>query len=387
MDPEIRRKIDQVKIDMMDESAGTIFFSSLLTQLQIVIDDTMPTAWTDAISIGLNPDLVKKATVDELKGVFMHELGHVIYEHIEIALENKEWLDHKVHNEAGDHHINLRNRAAGFILPHWIKPLEDPKYKGWSTMKIYNDLIANPPPKSAPQPSKGGMPCGMGSDVRLPSGMSKSEHKEHVISTIVKASMQAEMMGEKGIGSIPGHIKRIVKQVTSPKLPWPMILANFMTSYAREDYSMRRPNRRYMPEFYLPSLHSESFGHMIIASDVSGSISMKELDTAMAETRYIYDTIKPESLRLISFDTEIRDNEMFKDGDSLPDDFELHGGGGTNVVPVLKYVRDEDPKLCIIFTDGHFTPPTLEHITGDIFWVIKGNKNFKATKGTVIHME
>ena len=99
MDPEIRRKIDQVKIDMMDEDAGTIFFSALLTQLQIVIDDTMPTAWTDAIHIGLNPDLVKRATVEELTGVFMHELGHVIFEHIQIALENKEWLDHDRHNQ------------------------------------------------------------------------------------------------------------------------------------------------------------------------------------------------------------------------------------------------------------------------------------------------
>ena len=383
MDPEIRRKIDQVKIDMMDEDAGTIFFSALLTQLQIVIDDTMPTAWTDAIHIGLNPDLVKRATVEELTGVFMHELGHVIFEHIQIALENKEWLDHDRHNQAGDHHINLRNKAAGYILPHWIKPLEDPKYRGWSTMKIYNDLAANPPPK----PSYGPGECGMGSDVRLPKGMSKSEHKERVISTIVKATMQAEMMGQKGIGSVPGHIKRIVKEVTSPKLPWPMILQNYMTSYARDDYSMRRPNKRYMPDLYLPSLHSESFGHMIVAADVSGSISTKELDIALAETRYIYDTIQPETLRLISFDTKIRNNNMYRDREPLPDELILHGGGGTNVVPVLKYVRDEDPKLCVIFTDGHFSPPDLSDCTGDLFWVIKGNKNFTAVKGIVIHME
>lgn len=387
MDPQIQKKINQVKIDMMDEEGGTIFFSSLLTQLQIVIDPTMPTAWTDAISIGLNPDLVLKATVPELIGVFMHELGHVIFDHIEIALENKEWIDHDVHNQAGDHHINLRLRADGYSLPHWITPLEDPKYKGWSTMKIYNDLIKNPPPKQPSQPNKGGVPCGMGSDVRLPSGMSKSEHKEHVISTIVKASMQATMMGEKGIGSIPGHIKRIVKEVTSPKLPWNVILQNYLSSYSREDYSMRRPNKRFMPDLYLPSLYSESFGHAIVAADVSGSISRNDLATGHSETRYFYEVMKPESLRYISFDTEIRDNVVYRDGDPLPEELTLHGGGGTNVVPVLQYVRDEDPKLCIIFTDGHFTPPDLDDCTGDLFWIIKGNKNFKATKGTVIHME
>lgn len=381
MDPEIQRKINQAKIDMMDENSGSIFFSSLLTQLKIIIDPTMETAWTDAIHIGLSPDLVIRATVEELIGTFMHELGHVIYDHVDIAMENKEWMDHDKHNVAGDHYINLDLKKNRYVLPHWITPYCDAKYTGWSSMKIYDDLVKNPPP---PMPAGS---TGMGNDVRMPANMSASEHKERVISAVVKATMQASMFGEKGIGSIPGHIKRIVEEVTSPKLPWHMILQNFMSSRNNEDYSMARPNRRYMPEHYLPSLISEGMGPMLVADDVSGSISREELNIAGCETKYAFDILKPESLRYISFDTKIHFNEVFQRDDDIPSNLELHGGGGTDLNPVFEYLRTEDYKLALIFTDGGFHMPNMDGVDTEIFWIIKGCPSFNPPKGIVIHME
>jgi len=378
MDPEIRRKIDQVKIDMMDADSGTVFFSSLLTYLKIEIDDSMPTAWTNGLSIGLNPDLVLRSNVAELTGVFMHELGHVIYDHIPIALENKEWIDRKRHNIAGDHHINLKNKAAGYILPHWIDPYEDPQYIGMSTMAIYEVLPATPPPPATGKIS-------MGNDIRMPEGMPAEEFKERVVGNIIKATMQAQMADD--YGSVPGHIQRIVDEITHPKLPWWIILQNHMAAYAKEDYSMRRINRKYMPEFIIPGLWSESMDHMLAASDCSGSISAEELAIGLGETRYVFDVLKPKSLRLMSFDVDIHFNELFEEGAELPDKIDLMGGGGTDVNLILKYIREEDPKLSLIFTDGGFEMPNLDNIPGDLFWIIKGCPNFDPPKGTVIHME
>jgi len=373
MDPEVLRKINQAKIILMT-TPGTVFFSSLLSYLKIVIDETMSTAWTDAIHIGFNPDFVKKCTPDELIGVFMHELGHVIYEHVEIALDGK--LVHDTYNIAGDHYINLWLEQMGYTLPHFIDFYCDTKYTRWSSLKIYADLIKNPPP---PPP-----PNGMGSDIRMPENMSKAEHKERVISNIVKATMQAEMNDE--YGSVPGHIKRIVKDVVAPKLPWQTILQNHLNNYARNDYTLRRPNKRYMPDFYLPTLYSENMGHVICAKDVSGSISAQELSQIDAEQTYFWDVMKPLTMRVMTFDTQIHQNKIIEQGDT-PQESVLEGGGGTDVRPILKYVREEDPKLTLIFTDGYFEVPNLEEITNDIFWIIKGNPNFKVPHGTVIHMD
>ena len=375
MDPNVKRKIDQVKFDMIEDES-LVFFSSLLSLLKIVIDPGMSTAWTDAIHIGLNPELVTRCSSDELLGVFMHELGHVIYDHIPIAMENKEWINHKQHNIAGDHYINLDNAKRGYILPHWITPYQDPKYTGWSTMKIYADLEKNPPED---------VPNGMGEDLRMPGGMTAEEHKERVISTIVKATIQAKMSG--GAGSVPGFVQRFVDDVTCPKLPWWTILQNLLASISREEYSMRKPNKRFLPDLYLPTLYSESMGGMIQAFDVSGSITEDELNIATSEGRYAYETVKPESLRFITFDVEIHMNEVLTEGDAYPSGAVLEGGGGTCTELVLKYIREEDPKLAIIFTDGGFTMPDLAEIETDIIWVIKGCPDFDPPTGTVIHME
>jgi len=375
MTPSIQKKINQVKVDWMNPDSGSTFFSALLSFMHIEIDDSMSTAWTDAISIGLSPDLVEKCTVAELSGVLMHELGHVTKDHIQICMEN-DWINSSDHNIACDHNINLEIAAAGFVLPHWIDPYQDPKYTGWSSMAIYADIQKNPPP---PKPN------GMGDDIRMPESMPIEEVKEKIISNIVKATMQAEKAND--YGSVPGHIQRFVKDVLSPQLPWYMILANYLTAISRDDYSMRRPNRKYMPDFYMPSLYSESMGHAIHAYDVSGSITEAELNLATAEGKYFWDTIQPESLRLISFDTKIHLNIVLTPGDEYPTDLDLMGGGGTNVIPVLKYVKEEDPKLCLIFTDGGFLMPDLSQITSDIFWIIKGCPTFSPPHGTVIHMD
>ena len=380
MDEELQRRFDQVKIDMMDYDSGTVFFSSLLSYVQIIIDDTQSTAWTDGLQIGFNSEFVLKCDVEELKWVIMHELGHIIYDHIPIAMDNKDWIDHNLHNIAGDHYINLDLKAKGYTSPHWMDFYEDPKYTNMGTIQIYTDLDKGPKPP--PQPN------GMGIDIKMPSNdMPKEEYNERVLGNIIKATHQAEMQGDRGIGSIPGHVARIVKEITEPKLPWWTILANHMASYARSDYSMKRLNRKYMPEFIIPGLYSEAMDHMLAASDCSGSITPKELAMGLSETRYVFDTLKPKSLRLMSFDVQVHLNELFNEGEELPAEIDCKGGGGTDVELILKYIREEDPKLSLIFTDGGFSMPNLENIPGDLFWIIKGCPNFDPPKGTVIHME
>jgi predicted metal-dependent peptidase len=140
-----------------------------------------------------------------------------------------------------------------------------------------------------------------------------------------------------------------------------------------------------MPDFYMPSMINESMGHMIAAADVSGSIGQKLLNQVGSEITYVWQTLMPTSLRLISFDTAIRDNVVYHQGDML-DDLVLHGGGGTNVDPILKYVQKEDPTVALIFTDGGFRMPKFEQVPTDIYWIIKSpHRTFNPPQGEVIY--
>jgi predicted metal-dependent peptidase len=360
--------VNKAKIDLMRKK-NTIFFSSLLSQIRIALSTYNDTAWTDCTNIGLAPGFVNQCNTGQLLWTLMHELGHIIFDHIPIAIEHN--LNLRKHNIGTDHYINLWLKALGFEEPTHIKVYRDNKYRGWSSMKIYNDLPDDPEDKG-----------GMGNDIRTDTVLDPKKHKQKVDDMLQKAATQAKIMGEPG--SIPGHIQRHLDEINSPELPWFQILQNKLLAYARDDYTMHRPNRRYMPDFYMPSMINESLGHCIAAADVSGSIWDELLSQIGAEIKYFWETLKPTSLRLISFDTEIRDNKVYEQGDSL-DNLVLHGGGGTNVKPVLQYVRDEDPTITLIFTDGGFTMPEGDEIPGDVFWIIKGCPNFDPPYGEVIH--
>ena len=364
---EIRIRLDQSKIDLM-RKPDTVFFSALLSMMRIEPSNLNRTAWTDGVNMGLFPGFVAQLSTDELTWVLMHEVGHIIFEHIPIALENN--LNMNRHNIAGDHYINLWLKQLGYSEPQCIKVYRDAKYRGWGSMQIYHDI-----PKDESDQD------GMGRDIILPDPADAAVHKEKMTDNIIKATIQADMMGQPG--SVPAGVRRFVEDATSSNLPWNEIFQNKWQDLARDDYSMRRPNRRYLPDWLLPSLYSEKLGHFIFATDTSGSMYQELLNVLNAEARYMWETLKPMTMRHISFDTQIHENTVYEQGDYLPD-LKLTGGGGTCVRDVLKYVMEEEPQVTIIATDGYFDMP--QDIPGDIFWLILGNPNFTAPKGTIIHL-
>jgi predicted metal-dependent peptidase len=358
-------KVDKAKFQMMRVDRGTTFFTALLASLKHIYNDDVPYAATDGIHLWLNP-------IEEIIGLLMHEVGHVIYEHPIICAEGK--LNPEIHNIAGDHYINLWLLSKGFTLPHFPQAYADKKYLNWSTMKIYKDLIKNQ--NKAPKNT-------IMLDVKpAPKGMSKQEHKLKITNNILKAVMQAEIAQD--YGSIPGNVQQVVEKIRSPELDWTVVLANYMDDYARDDYSWSRPNKRYLPDFYLPTMRSLHMGQMTVGMDVSGSTTGQVLGIQFAEVKYLFETLQPKSMRLMTFDTQVQLNELYHPGDDL-DEVELHGGGGTNVNPLLESITEEQPLLALIFTDGYFSMPNMENIVTDIIWIVTGNSGFNPPKGVVIH--
>lgn len=370
------RRIDQAKITLMRHDKNTTFFTSMLTHLNIQESDFNDTAWTDGVNIGLCPAFVDQIDTHELIWVLMHELGHIIYEHIPIAMEHG--LNMEKHNIAGDHYINWWLKGLGYKEPQppVIQVHRDPKYKDqaiWSTMKIYNDLPDSASPKG-----------GMGNDIRTPKPADEVAHREKMTQIVMKAVITADQLNDPG--SVPMGVRRFVEGMTSPQKPWQDILQQHMTDFANGDYSMSRPNRRYMQAgLYLPTMRSPSLGHMIISTDTSISMEDWMLAEINEESRYIWDTLKPRSCRHISFDTKLHTNHVYETGDYM-DDLNLSGGGGTNVLPVIDYIREEDPVLSLIFTDGYFRMPDLDDLPGALFWCIYDNPTFNPPRGEVIHM-
>ena len=66
------------------------------------------------------------------------------------------------------------------------------------------------------------------------------------------------------------------------------------------------------------------------------------------------------------------------------DDFELHGGGGTDITPFFQALREDQPELAIIFSDGFFFMPDHRGISTDLIWIVFNNPQFTPPIGRVI---
>jgi predicted metal-dependent peptidase len=90
------------------------------------------------------------------------------------------------------------------------------------------------------------------------------------------AAQQAMQAGKLG-----GSLARMVDHLLQPQLPWRMLLARYLTSSARDDYSYTRPSRR-EGEFILPSLRSQQID-LVVALDTSASIGDEEFEQFLGE--------------------------------------------------------------------------------------------------------
>lgn len=353
--------LDKAKISLMSKP-DSVFFTTVCFSLKHIWDDSIPTAATNGIDIKFNPEFFMSLTIEERVFLLLHESMHVAFLH----MDRLETRDRKKWNVAADHVINLMLLGRGFKMPK--NGLADYKYSGLSTEEVYNLL-----------PSQENNDVDL--DIQAAEG-DPVELQQAIEDIIIRASIQSKMQGEDA-GNIPGEIQIFLNGLLKPKLPWNRILQKYIQNLTKCDYSFRKANRRFFPEFHLPSLHSESLMDLVIAVDSSGSVSDDEFNQFITETTSIFKMMKPEKITLIQFDTQIKSIDPIKNIQELSK-VEFFGRGGTDICPVINWANDNKPKLLMVFSDGDFD--FEGHVSEvDTIWLIHNNPNFKANKGKVIH--
>ncbi len=174
-------------------------------------------------------------------------------------------------------------------------------------------------------------------------------------------------------GKLEGAMARMVDFLLQPQLPWRMLLARYMTAVARDDYSYMRPStRRGDPAIY-PSLRSAQI-NLVVALDVSGSVSEREIGEFLSEIDAIKGQIRAR-ITLHACDVSLASDGpwIFEPWEDLECPREFRGGGGTDFKPVFEWAQslDQPPDLLVYFTDaqGYFPtrPPEFP-----VTWLVKG---------------
>ena len=373
---QLNKLLNQAKIGLMS-TPESVFFSTILFGMKFVWDDTCPTAWTTGLKLGFNRSFFLRCTPDERIGVLVHECYHVAAMHI-IREGSRE---HDLFNRAADHVTNLDLESRGFRLPSFR--LADPRFIGMGTEEVYNVLFAEKQQGEPQQPN--GMDDlrqpGEGEDGEAP--MSGEDVKRALDDILIRAVVQSKMAGEKP-GTIPGEIEVYLDKLLNPKLPWQTILRKWLKSLGKYDYSWKRPNRRFQPQHYLPSLWSE--GAMVDFQawvDISGSETDDDFQRFISELAGILRMMKPKKIELGQFDTCIKSITTVRSVKEL-ENVEFHGRGGTIITQVLDHIEKTRPKVAMIFTDGGFRMDRSKCST-NVLWMIHDNPNWTAPFGKIIH--
>lgn len=346
MHKEFLEALQKTKIQMMARE-GTAFFTGICLRLNHVIDEEIPTACIDGKEIRYNPQYFLMLNKDERLSLLVHEIYHIITD----TFGRKQHRQHKRWNYATDYANNMDMQSRGFVIrPGWLLNLA---FLGMSAEQIYELL-----PESLPDNELDGD----FTDAEL-----TPEEKADVEEMITSAAIHAKAVG--GGASIPTSVEIYLSKVFKPKLPWQRILSKYLGSAKATEYSYRKPNRRYWPDIYIPSMHSYGLDHIAIALDASGSVEQEEFAGFVAEIDKVLRVFKPQKISLVIFAEEIRSVHVIKSSKELMQ-VPLEADGGTCIEPVLDWVQENKPIVTMIMTDGYFYTKETNIPKQNIVWLM-----------------
>lgn len=358
MTQDLQRAFDSTKMDLLLDRK-LAFISSVFFSLKYKWDDTIETAKVSTTTMSISPDFFLSLNPRVRLFVLIHETWHVVFKHVIRFLEHEKLAlaDGTInpnflrYNYAADYVINSQCRDDGMEL--WEHALYEEKYRGWSTEQVYNDL------KTLPDDHFNPMYGDLVED-KTEQGEDAPSQKDieaAVDQIIIKAALQADIQNEPG--SVPGSIRLYLDKLLNPKIPWDVLLHRYADEVARNDYSWAKPNRRYMPEHYLPSLQGVRLERMAVAWDISGSVTTKIRTIMATELESIRRKIMPEVTEVVTFDTDIRSVTKLMPHDSISK-VPLVGGGGTCFTTLIDHFRKNPPNLLIIFSDMCDSPVEID---------------------------
>ena len=368
------------------------FFGNLATRLKLVnADEWCSTAATDGLNFYYNSRFVMMLRPREVDFLVGHEVLHVVYDHLgRIGNRNPElW------NIADDYAVNAdlkKHKIGEFITT--VPCLYDAKYMDWAAEAIYEDLekdvqyinIQDLIDQMLDEHLDG--EGGEGDEDGDSNGkgrpkMSEAE-REDMRREIKQAIISAAQASDAS--SIPAGVKRMIKDMTDPVMPWRELIQTNLTSAIKSDYSWMRPSRRsWHMDAVMPGMTPGEEIDVTVFIDMSGSISNRQGMQFLSEVAGMMESFDGYKIRVACFDTKVYNMQEFtSENMDRIDEYELAGGGGTDFTCIFNYLKENayEPNRLIVFTDGYPCGSWGDPDYTDTTWIIHGDPNPNPPFGT-----
>jgi predicted metal-dependent peptidase len=384
LDREVREKLITARVGLLLRAS---FFGNLATRLKLVnADEWCSTAATDGRHFYYNSRFIDMLRPKEVEFLFGHEVLHCVYDHFGRRGDR----DPMLFNVANDYAVNAdlkKHRVGEFITS--VPCLYDSKYEGMSSEEIYDDLYENAEKINlsdlidkllddhldgegdSDSDDDGDEKDGKGKKPKM-----SAEERQKIRDEIKEAVLSAAAASD-GAGNLPAGVKRLIQDMTAPKMNWRELLRMQLESTIKSDFTWMRASRRgWHMDAVMPGMKNDELIDIAIGIDASGSIDERMLKDFLSETQGIMDQFQSYKIHIFTFDTRVYNPAQYN-SDNLDGicDYEVKGGGGTDFDAIFDYLKEEqiEPKRLVVFTDGYPFGSWGDENYADTVWIIHGN--------------
>jgi hypothetical protein len=386
------RKLKKAKITLM-RTPEFIHLSGVMMAGKTKIDDTLPTAYTNGRDEVYGRGILTWMNPKEIAFVVLHEVMHKAKRDL-VTWYALFKIDARCANMACDYVNNLILVNADPEEKFSAMPQKDGKpfglldrrFEGMTTKQVFDILRKE-------QKEGGGKGDGEGGEGFDEHGWEDAhdmteQEKEELAREIDRALRQGQIAAQKAGGGA-GGLDRAIDELLKPKVDWKAMLREFLTSTCnnKDTSSWRKPNRRFIGhDIYMPSLIGEAVGRVVVGVDTSGSIGGTILSRFLSEVKALADEVKPESVDLLYWDTEVAGHEKYDIGNmsSLVQSTKPKGGGGTSPSCVTPYLKQHNikPECIIMLTDGYIGADWGQYDV-PVLWVVVGGGHIAPVGKTI----
>ena len=291
LDGIVREKLITARVGLLLKAS---FFGNLATRLKLInADEWCATAATDGRNFYYNTRFIQLLKPKEIEFLFGHEVLHCVYDHFGRRGDREP----QIWNIANDFCVNadLKEHGVGEFITS-VPCLYDRKYNGWSSEKVYDDLMKNVKKISLgdlldqmidehldgegdDEGEGGGKDDGEevdGSGKSKGKGRPKiSDEERRAIRDEIKEAMLAAAATVDGAGNIPAGVQRLIKEMTEPKMNWRELLRMNLESTIKSDYTWMRASRRgWHMDAVMPGMKPDEMIDVALVIDASGIIEI-----------------------------------------------------------------------------------------------------------------
>lgn len=354
------RLVDKVNLSLMEDKDN--FYGYFLFQMtrEIRFDINSPTAvyFKGAkYVLAFNPAVFLTLNLKQMESTIKHEILHILSMHLSRAKELQGRYSPLAINTAMDIVVNMR---LDHLPPYattleWVNGAYSLKLLPFEPFEYYVEKIQTALDLLEAVEEEAEDDSNTGEEIATAYHPEKTHDLWTASSDIDEQTLQEfteKFIAASHKGSIPDYLESVLaaRKSSRGELPWNLYLKRLIGTVASSPKkTTTRRNRRQPDRLDLRGQLKSHKAKILVALDISGSISEEEFNQAMKEVLSIVKNDHHE-ITIIECDSEIQ--RVYKVKSSKDIKIRTHKAGGTRFTPVFEYANSQKINLLIYFTDG-----------------------------------